>query len=97
MPPCHRVSDLNTGVGCFPPVPLAVGCGTVFADKLQVATTNPSHLYIPHCCGPVCHPCFGAVGSGTVFAEKFSVTRIGDPVVCGSFVMLGSPDVNVGG
>ncbi|WP_184049032.1 PAAR domain-containing protein [Roseospira visakhapatnamensis] len=43
-----------------------------------------------------CHDSILASGSPTVYVNSLQISRIGDPVACGSSVMTGSPDVFAG-
>jgi len=105
MPGVARVGDLESGscpIGpssLDPPLPIATGAGTVFANGKPIARTGDPysgvhvHIPLPHPthsvnCGP---------GSGTVFAEESPVFRIGDPTSCPSVQVEGSGDVFAGG
>ena len=88
-----RLGDVCTGHGCFPPRPNAQGSPNVFVNFL--ATHRRTDYWIAHCCGG-CHSSNLAKGSPTVFANFLDVSRVGDPVMCGSAVAQGSPNVYAG-
>lgn len=95
MPAVHRMGDVCTGHGCFPPRPNVQGAGTVFVNGIPAH--RQSDMWAPHVCATSVHASVMAGGSSTVFAEKLSIARIGDPVACGSFAMTGSGNVFAGG
>jgi uncharacterized Zn-binding protein involved in type VI secretion len=96
MPPVTRLGDICTGHGCFPPRPSISSSSNVFANGTPVVRVGDA--YAPHGCGN-CRPHPGNLvsGSSTVFVNGKPVGRIGDAVSCGSKVMLGSPNVLIGG
>lgn len=92
--PNHRITDVCTGHGCWPPRPLDTGSPDVITNNLQQGRlTDP---YVVHCCGAICHIGYIADGSETVFANNLKVARQSDPVDCGSRCDAHSPDVFTG-
>lgn len=95
MPAAHRLGDICTGHGCFPPRSNAGASPDVLVNGIPLhRQTDP---WETHCCGPPCHAGSLAAGSSTVFANNLQAARIGDPVDCGSAAATGSPDVFIGG
>lgn len=97
MPPVGRLGDIGTGHGCWVPRPNDQASPNVFANNIPVH--RQSDHWKVHCCPaiPECHDSFLAAGSSIVFANNLQVSRIGDPVACGSKVATGSPNVFAGG
>lgn len=95
MPPVHRLGDIGTGHGCWPPRPNNQASPNVFCNDIPVHRQSDS--WAVHCCGPVCHSSNLAAGSSTVFANGLQLARIGDPVACGSNAATGSGDTFAGG
>jgi uncharacterized Zn-binding protein involved in type VI secretion len=97
MPPVHRLGDIGTGHGCFPPRPNNQGSPDVFVNGIPVHRQSDS--WAVHCCPPIpaCHSSTLAAGSSTVFANGLQLARIGDPVACGSSAATGSGDTFAGG
>jgi uncharacterized Zn-binding protein involved in type VI secretion len=105
MPGIARVGDLESGscpIGpssLAPPLLIASGAETVFANGKPVARTGDPYLEV-HVHIPIPHPTHSVncgAGSGTVFAEGKSVFRIADPTSCPSVQVEGSGDVFAGG
>ena len=84
-----------TGHGCWPPRP-----GVTFSTDVKINGLGAHRLldlWLPHCCpADGCHP--GAVSSGAdnVFINGRAAARMGDDIVCGSIIAMGSPNVNIG-
>lgn len=96
MPNVSRITDACTGHGCFPPRPATGASGDVYAEGLAVHRKGDA--WAAHGCA-TCPPHGGALanGSGTVFANGKQLSRIGDPVDCGSSVAAGAATVFAGG
>lgn len=93
MPLAHRLTDLCTGHGCWPPRPTCSGSpDTVTNNLLQTRVTD---CYVPHCCPP-CHPGVLVACSPTVITNNLQTCRQGDVVDCGSNADTHSPDVDIG-
>ena len=109
MPPVHRVGDICTGHGCWPPrtaIPSPLGMCTV------ISTALPIHLvgdwYMPHHCpgsSSPPHTAMGLTGAMTVIASFRPVRRIGDVLTtggaaplgpCFGYAITGSPNVWAG-
>lgn len=95
MPAAHRLGDICTGHGCYPPRPNIEGSPNVFVNGLPSHRQNDA--WMPHCCGSSCHGGQAANGSSSVFVNGKPKCRIGDSVNCGSTMASGSPNVFVGG
>ena len=95
MPKAARITDVDTGHGCFPASDVIVGSGDVFFNDLAVARVGDA--LAAHGC-PVCIPHARSIvaGSGTVFVNDMPVARIGDAIDCGGTLATGSGDVDVG-
>lgn len=91
MPAVTRLGDNCTGHGCWPPRPSTSASPNVFVNSIKVHRQGDS--WATHCCGPACHASNLASGSSTVFVNGKQIGRIGDPVVCGSVVAVGSGNV----
>jgi uncharacterized Zn-binding protein involved in type VI secretion len=94
MPPVTRLGDICTGHGCWPPRGNDQASPDVYAN--DIAVHRKTDHWPVHCCGPACHDSNLEAGSPTVFANFLDVCRIGDPVICGSVVAEGSPNVFAG-
>jgi len=92
--PNHRLTDLCTGHGCWPPRPLVTASPDVITNFLNQG--RRTDLYAPHCGGPPCHIGEIVRGSQTVFTNFLDTARTGDPVDCGSRCGTHSPDVFTG-
>jgi len=94
-PPATRLTDNCTGHGCYPPRPAVSGSENVFTNNLnQVRVTDQ---YASHCCDASCHGGILAEGSSTVYINNLPAGRQGDPIDCGSYADIHSPDVIIGG
>lgn len=91
MPAVSRLGDLCTGHIPCPPRPNNQASPDVFADGIAVHRQGDS--YEVHCL----HSSVLASGSSTVYVNGKQISRIGDPVACGSKVQTGSPTVFAGG
>lgn len=94
MPAAHRLGDLDTGHGCWPPRPNDQASPNVFTNG--IANHRQTDHWSTHCCPPPCHDSNLAAGSPTVYINGLQAARIGDPVACGSACATGSPDVFIG-
>lgn len=96
MPQVTLLGMMNSGHGCFPPVPSIMGSPNVMCGGIPVVRVGD--MYAPHLCtGPDVHAAPLAAGSGTVTANGIPVGRIGDSVGCGPTVIQGFPTVVAGG
>lgn len=93
MPATHRLGDICTGHGCYPPRPSVQGSSNVFVNGIP--QVRQGDMYAVHCC-KYCHSGSAAVGSPTVYVNGKQKHRIGDAVSCGSKAMTGSSNVFVG-
>lgn len=95
MPAVTRKGDSCTGHGAFPPRASTAGSPNVFANNIAVHRKNDA--WASHCDPNSCHGSQLADGSATVYANGLPLSRIGDPVACGSVVAAGSANVFAGG
>lgn len=97
MPAVSRLGDKCTGhPNGFPPRPNDEASGDVFINGIG-AHRQGDH-WVTHCnSNPSCHDSVLASGSSTVYCNGKQISRISDPVACGSTVAEGSPDVFAGG
>jgi len=94
MPPVHRMGDMGTGHGCWPPRPNIMGSPNVLVNGIPAHRVGD--FWPTHCCPgppPNCHPGAAAMGSPTVMCNGRPLCRMGDMVNCGSFMAIGSPNV----
>ncbi|GHV35150.1 hypothetical protein FACS1894187_07250 [Synergistales bacterium] len=96
MPPVHRLGDIDTGHGCWPPRPNVQGSPNVTVNSLS--WHRQTDAWAPHTCPPIpeTHASVLAFGSPTVTVNGLQAGRIGDPVACGSVAATGSPNVTCG-
>ena len=89
----HRLGDIGTGHGCWPPRPVITGSPNVKVNNISVARIGDS--YPPHCCCsiPESHGAVQAVGSPTVKANGIPISRIGDSISCGGSALGCSSNV----
>jgi len=96
MPGVCRLGDTCSGHGAFPPRANDSASSDVFVNGIG-AHRQGDH-WVTHCDPtPVCHDSTLASGSATVFVNGVQLGRIGDPVACGSTVVVGSGNVFAGG
>jgi len=95
MPGVGRLGDWCTGHCCFPPRPNIQGSPDVYANGIPVHRQGDAWLV--HACPKTAHAGTLSRGSSTVNANGKGISRVGDPVSCGSAVCEYSPDVNAGG
>lgn len=93
MPAAHRLGDLCTGHGCWPPRPNISASSDVLVNNLGSHRLGDG--WAVHCCDDDCHGAVAAQGSPNVFVNGLPKCRIGDAVSCGSSMATGSPDVIV--
>lgn len=94
MPPAHRLGDICTGHGCWPPRPSCAGSGNVFINSIPANRVGDG--YPPHPCPPAPpHPAVSAAGSPNVFTNSKAQVRVGDAVSCGGSAAVGSGNVIV--
>lgn len=93
-PAATRLGDNCTGHGCWPSRPSITGSQNVFVNSLPLV--RQTDQYATHCCLIACHDGALSQGSMTVFANDLQAGRIGDPISCGSSVMIGSENVFIG-
>jgi len=91
-----RLGDICTGHGCYPSRPNDQASPNCFVNNL--GHHRQSDHWTTHCCPPIpaCHDSFLQSGSSVTFVNSLEAGRIGDPVACGSYVLTGSPDTDVG-
>ena len=90
MPAVTRLGDICTGHSCWSPRPSITASPNVFANMIPVHRQGDG--WAVHCCVS-CHAGNLVQGSPNVFANNKQVGRIADPISCGSFVAVGSPNV----
>jgi uncharacterized Zn-binding protein involved in type VI secretion len=95
MPPVTRLGDICTGHESWPPRGNDQASGDVYVNSIG-AHRQTDHWPI-HCSDSNCHDSTHASGSATVFVNDKQLSRIGDPINCGSYVAQGSPNVFAGG
>ena len=95
-PNVHRLGDICTGHGCWPPRPSSEGSPNVNVNGIPVHRLNDA--WESHCCKS-CHSSVLAQGSLTVIVNGLQMARINDPVACGSKCSISkcSLDVFAGG
>lgn len=96
MPAVHRLSDICTGHGCWPPRPNVGASADVFVNGRGVHRVGDP--WAAHTCPsiPETHSSVMGGGSATVFVNGRPAARVGDPVACGSTAATGSADVSFG-
>lgn len=85
-----RLGDYCTGHTCWPPRPNDQGSPNVFINGL--AAHRKGDHWINHTCTDT-HDSHLAEGSSKVFVNNKELGRVTDPILCGSFVADGSPNV----
>ncbi len=95
MPKVVRLGDLSLGHTCWPPRPNIQASPNVFANNIKVH--RQSDGWAVHCCGPSCHDGNLVSGSRNVFVNSKQIARRGDPVSCGDFANVSSPNVFANG
>ena len=95
MPPVTRLGDICTGHQAWPPRPNDEASGNVFVNSIG-AHRQGDHWAV-HCKDADCHDSTHSTGSSNVFVNNKQLSRIGDPINCGSYVAQGSPNVFAGG
>lgn len=95
MPPVTRLGDICTGHQAWPPRANDEASGNVFVNNIG-AHRQGDHWVI-HCKDADCHDSKHGHGSSNVFVNNKQLSRIGDPINCGSYVAQGSPNVFAGG
>ena len=94
----HRLGDICTGHGCFPPRVSTEGSPSVKMNGIPAHRLGDA--WEPHGCG-TCSPHGSKLqsGSSTVNVNGLQLARIGDPVACGSSASASacSPTVFCGG
>lgn len=97
MPAVSRLGDQGSGHGCWPPRPNTEASGDVFING--IGAHRQGDAWAPHTCPsiPETHSSVLASGSSTVYCNGKQISRVTDPVACGSTVAEGSPDVFAGG
>lgn len=96
MPAAHRLGDICTGHGCWPPRPNVAGSPNVFVNGIPLHREGDA--WAAHTCPdiPETHASVLGAGSPTVFANGIPAARVGDPVACGSTAASGSGNVFIG-
>ena len=96
MPAATRLTDLETGHDACAPVPLVTSSFNVLINGLGAG--RKTDMYAPHgCVAHPPHPDMIIAGSSTVLINGLPAAREGDAVSMGASVMVGSPDVIIGG
>jgi uncharacterized Zn-binding protein involved in type VI secretion len=95
MPGVSRLGDVCTGHGPFPPRSSVGSSPDVYVNGIPVHRQGDG--WADHCYKRSCHAGSLAKGSGTVYVNNKQISRIGDPVDCGSSIAKGSSDVFAGG
>lgn len=95
MPKVVRLGDISLGHGCWPPRPNDSASPDVYANNIKVHRQGDH--WAPHCCGPPCHDGNLVRGSLNVFVNNRQIARSGDPVSCGDFANVASPNVFANG
>ena len=79
----HRLGDICTGHGCFPPRPSTEGSLDVNINGIPAHRLNDA--WDTHCCpNQGCHSSVLAAGSGTINANGLQLARVNDLIACGS-------------
>lgn len=97
-PNVHRLGDICTGHGCWPPRTSTEGSFDVKVNGIPVHRLGDA--WDSHCCpNKGCHSSVLAAGSSTVNVNGLQMARVGDPVACGSTAsaISCSPTVFCGG
>lgn len=95
MPGAAYLNSLCSGHGCFPSRQASSASENVFIN--DIGAHRSGDLWQPHSCQNNVHDGILMDGSGTVFVNDTPKGRIGDQIDCGSFVLTGSDNVEVGG
>lgn len=95
MAAAHRLGDVCTGHGCFPPRSNISGSSNVFVNGKGWHRKGDG--WKKHKCGKKKHSSTMGEGSSSVFVNSRAATRVGDPVKCGSAAATGSTNVYCGG
>jgi uncharacterized Zn-binding protein involved in type VI secretion len=96
MPAVHRLTDICTGHGCYPPRENASASPNVFANSLAAHRVGDA-WQVHGCAVCVPHGASQASGSPNVFVNSKPWSRIGDAVDCGSSNQTGSGNVFANG
>lgn len=92
--PAARKNDLCSGHDGYPPRPNSEGSSDVFING------RPAHRkgdgWKDHCKKDSCHKSVTDQGSNTVKINKKKAARVGDKVKCGSTIVTGATNVNIG-
>jgi len=91
MPGIHRLGDVGTGHGCWPPRPIISGSSNVLVNGIPATKIGDS--YAVHCCPPPCHGGSQASGNPTVLVNGSPVARQGDSISCGGSALACSGNV----
>jgi uncharacterized Zn-binding protein involved in type VI secretion len=94
MPAVSMKGKKCTGHGCFPPRPSVGASSDVYVNGIEVH--RETDAWAVHCCKS-CHGGSLSKGSSTVFVNGLGISRIGDPVSCGSAIAEGSNNGYAGG
>lgn len=94
MPNISRKGDMTSGHGCFPPQTIEAGSPNVNANGRPVARDGDA--VSKHTCVASSHGSTVKASGGTVFVNGKTPATVGCDVACGSIVITGSSNVNVG-
>jgi len=96
MPGASRLGDMGSGHASWPPRPNDEASTDVFVNS--IGSHRQGDHWATHCNPqPECHDSTLAAGSSTVYVNGKQMSRIGDPIACGSTITEGSTNVFVGG
>lgn len=97
MPAAHRLGDIGTGHGSWPPRPNAAASPNVYVNG--IAWHRQSDGWQSHGSSSPSPPHGGTLSAGSpnVFVNTLQAGRIGDPVSCGSAAATGSGNVFANG
>lgn len=94
MKPVTRQGDIHSGHQCFPPTPAIKGSSNVITNGRQ--TMRVGDNFKPHGC-PKPHPVIASTGYSKVIVNGKHIVRISSKTACKATVVMGSPNVIVGG
>ena len=94
MKPVTRVGDIHSGHQCFPPTKGSSGSPNVFANGRAVMRLGDN--FKPHGC-PKPHSVIASTGYGKVLVNGKAIVRVSSKTACTATVVMGSPNVVVGG
>ena len=91
----NLLGDQCTGHGGYPPRQVVSGVSsTVYINGKPCVLDGAQ--YLQHCSNSDCHTGVVIATTGTVFVQGRKMSRTGDPISCGSFVLGSSSNVLIG-